>query len=35
MSDVFIWILIAVIGWLLASMCVGAAAARWFRYLRD
>jgi hypothetical protein len=25
------WVLLA---WLLASVCVGAACARWFRYLR-
>jgi hypothetical protein len=24
-----------VIGWCLASVCVGAALARWFRWLRD
>jgi len=23
-----------IVGWLLASVCFGAAAARWFRYLR-
>jgi len=28
----FVWL---VIGWLMASVCVGAALARWFRWLRD
>jgi hypothetical protein len=27
----WVWV---VVGWVLASVCVGAALARWFRYLR-
>ena len=28
----FVWVLV---GWVMASVCFGAAIARWFRYLRE